>query len=227
MVSRGASVVTVILALIPLALTGILYSRLPAVMAGHWSITGEVDGYSSRAWVAFTVPIMLLVVRAVFWILPRIAPAHITSDAGGRYVDEFLIVLFVFFNLLHAQMLMWNLGTEISFSVTLPIGVGFLFIFIGRLLGHVEPNWMVGIRTYWTLKNPVVWMRTHERAALLFKILGVIIMGAAFFRGYGLIFILLPAVFLALYLPAYSFLLYQKIEKAREGSAGSTDHSKL
>ena len=81
------------------------------------------------------------------------------------------------------------------------------------MLGAVEPNWVVGIRTYWTLKNRVVWEHTHQRASLLFRILGVIYIISVFFRGYILLFMLLPAVFIAIYLPAYSFFLSQKIEK--------------
>jgi uncharacterized membrane protein len=211
--SRRAAIAVLILALAPLALTLALYTRLPEVLASHWSIAGDVDGQSNRAWAAFTVPAITLLLWVVFTVVPRIAPARPVLGKGGPHVTGFVVVLLLFFNALHAQLLLWNLGTEISFSVTVPVGIGLMFICIGRMLGHVEPNWVVGIRTYWTLKHPLVWARTHQRAALLFKILGVIYIGAAFFRGYILLFILLPAVFLAIYLPAYSFLLYQRIER--------------
>ena len=214
MVSKRAAVAISILAIAPAVVSLALYSQLPERMANHWGLHGEVDGYSSRALTAFTVPVITLVLWAVFAVVPRIAPARPVLASGGRHVAGFIIVLLLFFNMLHVQLLLWNLGVEIDFGITLPIAIGILFIYIGRLLGHVEPNWVVGIRTYWTLKNPVVWIRTHQRAALLFKILGVIYMAAAFFRGYILLFLLLPGVFLALYLPAYSFLLYQKIERA-------------
>lgn len=212
MYSRRAAILVLLLALVPLALTLALYARLPEVMASHWSIKGHADGHSGRAFAAFTVPAITLALWVVFTVVPRIAPGRVSLPAGGSHVAAFVVVLLLFFNMIHAQFLLWNLGTEVSFSVTVPIGIGVMFIFVGRLLGHVEPNWVVGIRTYWTLKNPVVWTRTHQRAALMFKILGVIYMAAAFFRDYILLFLLLPAVFLAIYLPAYSFLLYQKIE---------------
>lgn len=223
MYSKRAVIALTILAVAPLVVSAILYSRLPEVMASHWSIAGHVDGHSSRARVAFTVPVITVVLWAILAVLPRIAPARPVLTNGGPHVMGFLVVLFLFFNMVHAQLLLWNLGTQISFAVTFPIGLGILFIYIGRLLGHVEPNWVVGIRTYWTLKDPVVWARTHQRAALLFKILGVIYMAAAFFRGYVLLFILLPAVFLAIYLPAYSFFLYQKIERALGDGPGHDD----
>jgi uncharacterized membrane protein len=216
MISRPATVAVAVLALAPLAVSISVYTQLPEVMASHWGVSGEVDGTGSRSWVAFVVPAITVFLWALFAVLPHIAPQRPELTVGSRHVAGFIIVLLLFFNMIHVQLLLWNLGTEISFAATLPVAIGILFIFIGRLLGHVEPNWVVGIRTYWTLKNPVVWVRTHQRAALLFKILGVIYMAAAFFRGYILLFILLPAVFLALYLPAYSFLLYQKIEQAHE-----------
>jgi uncharacterized membrane protein len=213
--SRRAGFVLLVLALIPLALSVAVYSRLPETMASHWGMSGEADGFTGRAKGALTVPIITLALWSIFAILPRIAPARPEFGSRGRFVAQFVGVLFLFFGMIHAQLLLWNMGTEIRFGVTVPVGLGVLFIAIGRMLGHVEPNWAVGIRTYWTLKHPVVWVRTHERAALLFKILGLIYVAAAFFRDYVLLFILLPAVFLALYLPAYSFLLYQRIQGLR------------
>jgi uncharacterized membrane protein len=209
--SRRAGLALLVMALVPLAMSAALYSRLPEAMAVHWGPSGEVDGVSGRARGAFAVPIITLVLWGVFAVVPRIAPARPALGGGSRHVAQFVGVLFLFFAMIHAQLLLWNLGTEIPFAVTVPVGLGVLFIAIGRMLGHVEPNWAVGIRTYWTLKHPLVWAGTHQRASLLFKILGVIYLAAAFFRDYVLLFILLPAVFLALYLPAYSFLLYQKI----------------
>lgn len=213
MVSKRAAVAIAVLAIAPAVVSLVLYTRLPEQMASHWDHLGGVSDYAGRGLVAFTVPVITLLLWAVFAVVPRIAPARPVLESGSRHVAGFIIVLLLFFNMLHLQLLLWNLGTEIPFGVTLPVAIGILFIFIGRLLGHVEPNWVVGIRTYWTLKNPVVWVRTHQRAALLFKILGLVYIAAAFFRGYILFFLLLPAVFLALYLPAYSFLLYQKIER--------------
>jgi len=211
--SKSAAVSIFVLALLPTLLSLAVLSRLPETMAVHWNMSGAVDGYGGRLRGAFTVPIILLFLWLVFTALPHIAPPGPAVGKGGHHVAAFIIVLFAFLTATHAQVLMWNLGTEIPFERTVPAGIGVLFVFIGRLLGHVQPNWIVGIRTYWTLKNRVVWERTHQRASLLFKILGLIYVASAFIlRDYMLLFLLLPAVFLALYLPAYSFLLYQKIE---------------
>lgn len=193
------------------AISGVYYDQLPAQMASHWDGADRVNGHMSRFWGAFTMPLILLALTFLLtFIFFRGSGLPGLENKGGR-ITGFLITLFVFFDLLHFQVIQWNLGNEVSFMVTVPIGIGAIFIAIGMMLSSVERNWVVGIRTYWTLKNPVVWEQTHKRAALLFKILGCLYIVAAFFREYVLLFMLLPAVFLALYLPAYSFLLYQKI----------------
>jgi uncharacterized membrane protein len=214
--SRRTAIVLLVLALLPALMSAAVFTRLPDSMAVHWSMSGVVDGEAGRASGAVAVPAISLILWALFAAVPHLAPASPALERGGRHVARFVAVLFAFLAVVHAQVLLWNLGTEIGFNRTVPVGIGVLFLSVGRLLGHVEPNWIVGIRTYWTLKNPVVWERTHQRAALLFQILGVIYIVVAFvLSDYMLIFLLLPAVFLVLYLPAYSYLLYQQIENVR------------
>jgi len=185
-------------------------------MATSWDGSDQIIGYMGRFWGAFTVPLILLLLWAVFAVVPRIAPGKPATGIGARRTGAFVIALFTFFVAIQFQVIQWNLGNEISFAVTVPIGIGIIFIYIGMMLGTIEPNWVVGIRTYWTLKNRVVWEHTHQRASLLFRILGMITIVSVFFREYIVFFVLLPAVFMVLYLPAYSFLLYQKIEKVRK-----------
>jgi len=210
---KRAAIVILVIALLPAVMSAAVYSRMPDIMAIHWNMAGVVDGHASRARGAFAVPVIVMILWSLFTVLPRVAPAGPGLKKGGLHVAGFVVVLFAFLAAIHAQVLLWNLGIEMNFNRTAPAGIGVLFVFVGRLLGHVEPNWMVGIRTYWTLKDPVVWEQTHQRAALLFKILGIIYVALAFILdNYMLIFMLLPAVFLALYLPAYSYLLYQQLE---------------
>jgi uncharacterized membrane protein len=210
---KTSALVILFLVLLSFFISVIYYPQLPDPMATHWDGNDRVDGYMGRFWGAFFVPLMLVVLWAVFAVVPRIAPGKPAAGRGALRVGAFIVALFIFFIALHFQMIQWNLGNEISFSVTVPIGFGVIFIYFGMMLGAVEPNWVVGIRTYWTLKSRVVWEHTHQRASLLFRILGVIYIISVFFRGYILLFMLLPAVFIAIYLPAYSFFLYQKIEK--------------
>jgi uncharacterized membrane protein len=209
--SNRAALVIFLLVVVAFASSVYLYNRLPDPMASHWNAAGDVDGTIAKAWGAFVVPAVMLVLWLASTFLPRLVPKSLLPLRSGR-IAGFIFVLFLFLTVIHVQTMLWNVGRQFPFGYTIPLGLGVLFFYLGTMLGSVEPNWLVGIRTYWTLKSPVVWAHTHQRAGLLFKILGFIYVAAAFFRGYLLLFILLPALFVALYLVGYSFLLYQKFE---------------
>ena len=213
MYSRRTGISLFALVALSFVLSAAFYGRLPETMATHWNQGGYVDGTASKFWGAFTLPFILTFLLLLFSAIPFLKPVYAHLPEKNDRINAFLVVLFAFFNAIHLQVLLWNAGTEISFAITVPILIGILFFVIGWMLDTIEPNWVVGIRTYWTLKSATVWRMTHQRGSKLFRILGVIYLFAVFFRDYILFFILLPAIFVALYLVAYSFLLYQKLEK--------------
>ena len=50
----------------------------------------------------------------------------------------------------------------------LGIGLGLLFILLGNFLTRVRPNWIMGIRTPWTLSSEYSWEKTHRWASRFF-----------------------------------------------------------
>lgn len=50
----------------------------------------------------------------------------------------------------------------------------FFFILLGNILGKVQQNFWIGIRTPWTLTNHKVWEKTHRLAAWLFVGAGIV-----------------------------------------------------
>lgn len=213
MYSRRSALILFIIVLASFAIAVFYYPRMPEYMASNFDARGNVNGYTPRFWGTFFTPILLGILFLIFSSLSALIRSRQVAMPASSFVGPFLISLFTFFALINLQVIEWNAGHKISFAITIPIGVGAFFMMVGQLLGSLQPNWFVGIRTYWTLKNKFVWEKTHERAAILFRILGVIYMSAVFFREYILFFMLLPAIFLSLYLLAYSFLLYQQVEK--------------
>jgi len=212
MFTRVSLMACLVLVAISFGMSGAVYNDLPERMASHWDGADNVNGTSSRAVTAFMVPgmqvFMLIILGA---LVPAVARDRMPRSSGRT--DLFLIVIFAFFTGIHAQVLAWNLGTQIPFTVTVPIGLGVLFFVVGHMMVNLEPNPVMGIRTYWTLKNPVVWARTHERGSRLFRIMGVLYLFTPLFPDHMLLFILLPLVFVALYLIVYSFILYQALEQ--------------
>jgi uncharacterized membrane protein len=86
------------------------------------------------------------------------------------------------------------------------------FALLGNVLGKVQRNFYVGVRTPWTLASETVWVQTHRLAAWLFTgagVLGLVIVlvGVPFYFAFGLILVaaLVPVV--------YSLVLYKRLEK--------------
>ena len=187
-----------------------LYPRMPELMAAHWNIHGNADGYMPKSLGLFLLPTILAVFTLVFIAIPRIDPLKSNIQQFRSYYDGFVIVFLLFMLSIHVQVILWNLGVKISFNRTVPIGLGILFFSIGVLCEHVKRNWFIGIRTPWTLSNDRVWEKTHRVGGKLFKVAGAIAVLGAFFQAYMIPFILAPAILTAIFTVVYSFYAYRR-----------------
>ncbi|MDD1695561.1 MAG: SdpI family protein [Methanoregula sp.] len=191
-------------------LTLAIYPKIPDLVVSHWNAAGQADGYLSKFWGLFLIPLIMTGIAALLAVLPRIDPYKKNYEKFRNYYDGF-ILLFVFFMLaVQVQVILWNTGYQISPNLTFPVLIGTLFIYIGLLLGHAEQNWFVGIRTPWTLSSETVWKKTHRIGGLLFIIAGVISFFGIFAGTYALWFVLLPVLAVAVLTVVYSYFEYQK-----------------
>ncbi len=123
------------------------YPMLPDPAASHWGPEGEVNGYLPAFWAAFLIPALSAALFVILLAVPRIDPLRANIDAFRKDYHGFILVVVLFLFLVHAQALLWNLGTRISFNLTMPVLMGGLFFFLGGFLEKVKRNWFIGIRT--------------------------------------------------------------------------------
>ncbi len=190
-----------------------LYPQMPEQMASHWNAQGNVDGYMSRFWGLFLMPLVLVGLALLFIAIPKIDPLKKNIEKFRKYYDGFIILFLIFMLLVYFQTILWNLGIEISPNIVIPIGLGFLFFYIGILFENAKRNWFIGIRTPWTLSSEKVWNKTHKLGSKMFKIAGIIVLIGFLFQKYATYFILVPVLFVAFYLVVYSYAEYQKEKK--------------
>ncbi len=196
--------------LLSLIISIYFYPQMPEEIASHWNAQGEVDGYMSKFWGLFLMPLILVGLALLFVAIPRIDPLKANIEKFRKYYDGFIILFFVFMLSIHFQVILWNIGIKISPNVIFPIGVGLLFFYGGILCENAKRNWFIGIRTPWTLSSDVVWDKTHKIGGKLFKIAGVVALFGIFFQKYSLFFILVPIISVAAYTIIYSYVEYQK-----------------
>jgi len=204
------------LVLLSFILSIYFYPQVPEQMATHWNSQGEVDGYMSKLWGLFFMPLMITGLVIMFLGIPRIDPRKENIAKFRKYYDGFIVLLILFLVAVHLQTLLWNTGIQISPNAVLPPGIGLLFYYIGILTENAERNWFIGIRTPWTLSSERVWKRTNRLGGKLFRIAGIATIFGAFFPELAIYFILVPVIFVAGFTVVYSYVEYQKELKENE-----------
>lgn len=145
----------------------------PDVMPAHWGISGEPDGYGSKAMALLGLPGVATAMAALLPLVQRIDP----NGANYRRMEgAFLAVQ----TALQACLFATYLGAIgwVAMRWALPVALSGLFLVIGLTMGKVRPNLTFGIRTPWTVASVQSWSRTHRLAGFVFVGLGVAIFGA-------------------------------------------------
>jgi uncharacterized membrane protein len=188
----------------------IAYPQLPERMPTHWSASGDVNGWSSRLWGAWLVPLIMAVVWLVMRAIPHIDPRRANYEKFSGMYDALVILVLVFMLVMHIIVLAAGTGTPVPMDrIMMPL-VGVFIAAIGFLIPRAAPNWFVGIRTPWTLTSDLSWQRTHKLAGPLFTAFGVLMIAAGFFAPERAIWVLVTAaVALVLFLFVYSYQVWK------------------
>ncbi|KKG70508.1 SdpI family protein [Methanosarcina mazei] len=198
------------LVLLSFILSIYFYPQVPDQMATHWDSQGEVNGYMSKFWGTFFMPLLITGLVILFLVIPKIDPRKENIEMFRKHYEGFRLVLIIFLVLVHLHILLWNTGTQISPNAVIPLGMGLLFYYAGVLTENAEQNWFIGIRMPWTLSSENVWKRTNCLGGKLFRIAGITAFSGVFFPEYAIYFILVPAVIVVVITVVYSYLEYKK-----------------
>ena len=199
-------IVTSIVIVLPILVGMILWNQLPDALPIHWNAEGEVDGYSSKPFAVFAMPLILL---AVHWLAAVVTQ---TDPKKQNHPEKVKILVFW---LIPAISLLVNLftysaalGKSLRVETVMPIFMGLLFMAIGNYLPKCKQNYTVGIKLPWTLHSEENWNRTHRLAGWLWVGGGLLCAVAGFF---GAFLLTVPVLLVMALVPMiYSFLLYKK-----------------
>jgi uncharacterized membrane protein len=210
---RTAEIIVIAIVALSFIVGIYFYGKMPARMASHWNVRNEVDGYMSRFWGLFLMPIIGLGLVLLFIAIPRIDPLKHNIEHFRRYFDSFIVLLFLFLVYIYLVTILWNLGRRFILIQLLAPALATLFFVAGVLVEHAKRNWSVGIRTPWTLSSERVWDKTNKLGGLLFKIAGVLCLGAIPFPDQAIYFILVPILLVVAVMIVYSYVEYQREPK--------------
>jgi uncharacterized membrane protein len=190
------------------------YDRLPEQLPVHWDVHFEPDSFVARedALLYFLLPPAGMAVFLGLWLLlPWLSPRRFKVDRFRRVYDYLMALVVALFAYLHL-VLLWGYVEGVSPGRLIVAGFFLMFALLGNVMGQVQRNFWVGVRTPWTLASEAVWVRTHRVAAWLYVPLGVagfiaVLAGAPL----GVLFVVFLVVVL---LPVvYSLVLYKRLER--------------
>ena len=210
---KRTMMLTSIVMLIPILIGVLLWERLPEQVATHFDFEGNPNGWTSKEFTVFGIPLFLLVCQ---WI----AAAVTLSDPKHKNLSEkvFRMILWIvpMASLLLAIVCYgYELGYETSDRTIAFATMGVLFIVIGNYLPKCRQNYTIGIKIPWTLHDEENWNHTHRMAGYLWILGGLLILANIFLKWDWLFPIVL--VVSVLVPTIYSYLYYRKNGISKRG----------
>jgi len=160
--------IAILLALFPVFYLFFSWNNIPDVVPLQWNWKGETHDLTAKInlWLIPLFPI------AAYLIL-RFTPTDAGTTIGKKRLEIIRLIFLLFLALLALTIIfLAKTGIPPSESLFLTFG-GVAFSLIGYILRFIKPNYFIGIRTPWTLKNETVWKDTHESISVFWVIGGV------------------------------------------------------
>lgn len=197
---------TSIATLLPILIGLLLWKQLPDSVATHWSTGNEPDGYSSKAFAVFGLPVIMLILHLVCVIA-----TNIDLKANSINKKIFFIVLWicpVFSIIICSTVYGYNLGYQFDIGFLCGLLIGVLYLILGNFLPTVKPNYTIGFRISWALNDADNWYHTHRFGGKCMVIGGLLLIVTTPFQN---IWVLMALAILPCILPViYSYMYYRK-----------------
>lgn len=211
MSNRIANLIILLIILASFGLGIYYYPQLSDPIASHWNIRGEVDGYMSKFWGVFLMPMISIALFILFLLIPKMDPKKANIEKFRGVFNNFIVFIFAFLFYIFALTLAWNLEREFDFVQFLVPAFSILFFYMSILIENAEPNFSIGLRTPWTLSNDEVWKKTHQLGGKMYKTGAVIGLLGLLFPSIAFYLIIGPVILGSIFLVAYSYFLYRKL----------------
>jgi len=172
---RGPAVFSVIVVGILLIVSAWAWIQLPAdaQVPIHWGVDGQPNGYASKAVGLLLLPLTTAGVAALFWIIPTIEPRRANILKSEKAYTVIWVGVVLLLAAMDLAAVAATMGSQLDITMLAIVGTGVLFIVIGNYLPKVRPNYMIGIRTPWTLTSDLSWDRTHRIGGRLIVLEGI------------------------------------------------------
>lgn len=208
-------ILTSIVILLPILIGLILWNKLPDQVPTHWNSAGEVDGWSSKVFAVFGLPIVLFAVHWMCILVTSVDPKKQNIEGKVLWIVFWICPIIS----LLVGMLSYGaaLGVEFKVDKIMLAIMGIMFIVVGNYLPKCKQSYTVGIKLPWTLNDEENWNRTHRMGGKLWVISGIILLLSMLLSTSAMAIVVLAVVGVSVLVPTvYSYLLFREKEKRGE-----------
>ena len=153
----------------------VLWDRLPDTIVTHFDVNGEPNGYSSKTFTVFGMPLLMLALQAAC-LLMTCSNNHKLSSTDPR-IRRLSIYIIPAISLLVSTMTYGHaLGTELNVRRASLVFIGVLVCVLGNYMPKIRHNYTTGIKLPWTLADEEVWDKTHRISGPVWMIGGLLLL---------------------------------------------------
>lgn len=211
---------------VPFCVVALLWDKIPERIPVHWNGRGQVDGWGSKHSPAlFLVPSINCFFAVLLFLTLRIDPRlrKLEGDASAS-VPRTLKVIRLGVTALFGGIAVWlilaaasGVSSPAAMPQVLQVGVGAVILVLGNLMGKIRPNYLIGIRTPWTLESKEVWTKTHRFGGRLMVVVGLLMILLCFVvppKAYNTWVFLPSMIVLVVATTAHSYLTYRQLNRS-------------
>lgn len=153
-------ILTSVITLLPIFIGLLLWRQLPASVATHFGVDNQPDGYCSKAFAVFGLPVMMLFFHLICIVATNIDPKRKNISKKVFHVVMWIcpVISLVNCNILYV----YNLGYKLNIGFVCGLFVGILYLILGNFIPKVKPNYSIGFRIPWALNDSDNWYHTHR-----------------------------------------------------------------
>ena len=194
--------------LLPMLVGVILWDQLPDPMATHWDFEGNANGWTSRAFTVFGIPLVLLALHMVCLLVSETGRNSCGQNPKLKRIMYGVVPVVSL--LLCVTIYPSALGMKLPMQPMALLFLGVMLLVIGNYMPKCTPNKWMGIRVPWTYASEANWTATHRFASRVYVAMGLVCLCCALIPSAKLGMAITVMVIAACLSPIVYSYLYEK-----------------
>lgn len=170
--------VTSIVTVLPMIIGIVLWKQLPDRVAIHFDRNSIPNGWSSKGFAVFGLPIFCLITHIVCTLTTLFDKKQ--ENIQNKIIHLVFWICPVVSLVCGSCIYGYALSYPVNIGVFTEFFIGIIFVITGNYLPKCRQNYVIGIKVPWTLQDKENWNRTHRLAGWIWVPCGILLILDAF-----------------------------------------------